>query len=1288
MLRKHNSKLQNSPNFRQFSAADLNISRDSRAGFFLKRAQDVPNYSSTADNFLVENGRRSPIETSKKQVQKFVRFNHLSSAQIENSLEISAENSLHSGFQLRSISNGYISPIRSLEPPDEAQIDAPRPQRRTRLPRGQAPTCSLMDLRPNPPRRLDLESRAQPTSTSTSTYADFDDQESAEQVESIRHDLNTRIEADGRQASPIESFSPLLPSLSPLHSPESNREVPAGPQVEDEIRAPTPPEETVHRNFVQDLGPLSKLLDISCDQMGTLTGLANTIKFIPENLVNEVRIIWTKNLKRVTEHPDPRSNNPELIRSFKKVFLTPVILLDNSGNARDLKATMKSKISLMHRDEWDSFTLGSLKLRPFLEASESTDEQRKRKTSTFVENGRLSRGYQEWVKPRSFIQQNEQVFEALCPLYPDVGPAHFTEEERANYIQRVAEFENAHRSEDNLASIERVGKIIMKRENLIKPGFDHNRAEFVKKLWGFSDNEPLQVDFRKHYTKYVNMIYQRRLPPAVEPLFCDTEAFAIPKKDGNIRPLGTSNFERKIAGVVALQLNHLPIKAAFSGIQLGFERHGTEAIIHSMRVAQEVNPEYCSASPDGVNAFPNSSREVALDETLRSTPGMFPLLNMLYGQVSKSWFFGCQDGIKSIDCKQGSVQGCSLGPFECAMAFLQLFRRIAALVLGFGVALFFFDDGNMVTTFSKMLDALAILINDGPQFGYKIHFDKGDFLLGVANSFDTARERKQQLIDLGFKSENIKIHPDDLALGSDDDLQDLGIADLEQAKQTYGARILGGFIGDDAFIKCQLRAKAVELEAEAERLIALGDPQQCLLFLRYCLGEKINHILRTTYPCLVEELAERFDTAKKKVLCFILDQFDADNLPAWVWTQACFTVNDGGLGLKDSIRTSHAAFVASAFDNLAHVEKACPGFTDLDIPYLRELRKSLQFISQTASTPGREVNLDFQRVQAMQIAVENKPNRGGLQYQLSQLMDDAIRKTFTDSLSNKHLAFYNSVACEFAGLWLNVLPKNSTFTFDPAKTRVLLSNRFYLRQPEFCDGLRCDCVMRRANAREHPLIDEKCHHLITGCNKSAFGIKIHHATALAIKDLAQSAGFRAKTEEVGTFQDYTGILSEVEKRMRGDVTIFDLPGGFRKTILDVSNTKIHPILSDAPFSRDEAKVEFSAQRRYDERVRKFDHATTVLNFKFQPIIFEITGRLHAKSDAFINSILKHITGFKDGALLQDYWRKKIACTFQHGVGSHILDKLRMLKGQRFAHQYYENRSNYAYESALEDANMR
>ena len=52
---------------------------------------------------------------------------------------------------------------------------------------------------------------------------------------------------------------------------------------------------------------------------------------------------------------------------------------------------------------------------------------------------------------------------------------------------------------------------------------------------------------------------------------------------------------------------------AFSDVQLGFERHGTEKIIHSVRLCTEVHREYDAAFPDGINAFNNSSREAALD---------------------------------------------------------------------------------------------------------------------------------------------------------------------------------------------------------------------------------------------------------------------------------------------------------------------------------------------------------------------------------------------------------------------------------------------------------------------------------------------------------------------------------------------------------------------------------------------------------------------------------------------------------------------------------------------------
>lgn len=1032
---------------------------------------------------------------------------------------------------------------------------------------------------------------------------------------------------------------------------------------------------------------MTKVLDVPFELLGSLCGTANPIRFIPEKLVEKTRVMFSTIIKRITDHHDPCSDDAQLLLAYKKLFFFVILISNNAGKSKDIKTYIEWVLDLVSRDDWEPFTLGGLQMRSFLVSTEPTDDDRRWKASKSLANGRLSRAYQEWVNPRSFIQPNDDVYESLCPLFPESIPSSLTPDEQLEYQQKVTAFENAPQNVEP-ASIERVGNIIMSRQNLIKAGFDHLTPELVKKCWGMSSTDQRQIDFRKEFTSLINLVRSARIPTAALPIFRDTEAFAIPKKDGSFRPLGTCNFVRKIAGAVTLKLNSRQINTAFSGIQLGFEKHGTEKIIHSMRLVREIHPEYASGCPDGVNAFNNSSREAALNATIVETPGMFPLLKMLYGQVSKSWFAGCQAGIRSIDCKEGSVQGCTFGPFECAMAFLKLFRLIVSLICcGFGIAIFFFDDVNLATTFDKLIEALQILINEGPKCGYKIHFDKGDFLLGVANSLHLACERKQQLIDLGFKPENIKIHPDDIALGSHNDLQELGFDDMEQTRVAYGSRVLGGFIGDNAYILAQLHAKAEALEAEADRLIELGDPQKCYLFARYCFSEKDNHIYRTTNPQLVMEFAERINHAKKKILCkgILGGYFDVDTLPDWVWTQACFTIKDGGLGLKDSVLTSNAAFVASVADCYPELEKSCPGFMSLDIPFVRALRASLDFISANASdSDSNQVNLSFQDVLAMPMVPGNQSKRGGLQYLLSQLMDDSIRKRFKLTLTPKHLAWYNSVSSETSGSWLNVLPKNDTTTFEPDEFIALVSYRMSLRQPELCEGLRCDCTIRG----EHPVIDDHGRHLVTGCKKQAMGIRLHHSIALTFKDLSQSAGFRAKTEEVGTFIEFNNLLSEAQKRMRGDVTIFDLPGGYRKTILDVSTTCVHPILSDAHFGRDLAKPGLAAQKRYDEKMRKYDDAAKALKFKFQPIIFDSTGRMHAKSEAFMNSILKHITGFKDGALLQDYWRKKISCIFQHEVASHILGKLRMLKGSFHSSQHFENRSAYAVESSMADRLMR
>ena len=59
-----------------------------------------------------------------------------------------------------------------------------------------------------------------------------------------------------------------------------------------------------------------------------------------------------------------------------------------------------------------------------------------------------------------------------------------------------------------------------------------------------------------------------------------------------------------------------------------------------------------------------------------------------------------------------------------------------------------------------------------------------------------------------------------ILLGNYRDIEALGLSGEdfdEHARLAYGARVLGGYIGDDAYILAQLNAKAEELRASISR---------------------------------------------------------------------------------------------------------------------------------------------------------------------------------------------------------------------------------------------------------------------------------------------------------------------------------------------------------------------------------------------------------------------------------------------------------------------------------------
>lgn len=453
------------------------------------------------------------------------------------------------------------------------------------------------------------------------------------------------------------------------------------------------------------------------------------------------------------------------------------------------------------------------------------------------------------------------------------------------------------------------------------------------------------------------------------------------------------------------------------------------------------------------------------------------------------------------------------------------------------------------------------------------------------------------------------------------------------------------------------------------------------IFTRYCFGQKINHILRTTDLHLTEDFALKFDRIKKKILCSLLGQFDPNSIPDWTWIQSCIPSTCGGLGLDESSTIRFAAFLGSVVDCMETTTRIVPDWPDSHIQTAANVIEAMEFIKNTSTIQmDHPVHLSIPIVLEMgkvkhQDESDVLENKIGRQHDLTRLMNKAIFSRLKDSRSEKHLGWITSIQNSMSSRFLNVLPKCPSFTFESSEFRILLNMRLYLSQPDRSEGLRCDC-------KNHPLIDDHTHHLITACPKLALGMNIHNSVCNTIKELANSAGIRAKREQVGAFQNiFVPGFTDKQRNMRPDLSLFNLPFQAPNVVLDISSTTPIPIFGNAPYTRDMAKQPMrAAELRYQQKMNTYDPIAKANNLKFHPIIFETTGSMHSESLAFIKELLKLFDDrYQGGTLLKKYWLDRISCSYQHQVAQAIRDKLRYLKGIRYSQGVFENRADFIHE---------
>ena len=921
--------------------------------------------------------------------------------------------------------------------------------------------------------------------------------------------------------------------------------------------------------------------------------------------------------------------------NWKKLILLPLILFDCNRNESLTERKRKYGIRLdkLQRDDWSSFTLGSLSKKTIKTDPISQDEIHTAATR-LADVGEIGKAFKKLKSDKNRIIPSNEVLLKLQSKFPGPGDTDLTAAQIASIYSYSSERNDD--AESIVVSLAEIETIILKAKKQVAPGIDHMRYEQLKQLWGPYSNDPTESNFRNLFTSVINKIVQAQVPPSIAPIFKDIELLALPKGEEDIRPIGLQLILKKIACAICLKRTNIFNKEHFKSLQYCMSPLGVDSVSLFIRAILESNPEMDLWAKDGDNGFGRLSRISGLYQTKEHFPEILPILRMIYGTSSNAWYMGLADGIENLDSSEGCQQGDVLSMWFYAMAIHPFLQKIRNVLGNEGFTKWYADDGNTVAPFNKMVEVIRIVKDEGPKVGYYIKFSKGSYLLGKCDTDDEAIRRKNTLVSLGLNEETIHMHPEN---------------DPENAVK-FGCNILGSYVGSPSYIQSCLESKLEKLQLESESIKNYPNKQVQHLLLRLCFSQKINHLQRSIPPEYMTDFIGKFDLMKRDILENILGIRISDNK----WFQCCLSTSDAGLGYQDVKRMAHPAYISSLVQCSNILEEISPTIFSSDIPMIRSFHASLNANAQlSASTP-----LTYDDVKS--ILIEATKSKETLQSRLFFMQKENTVLNFQDTIrDSKQLAWIISLTSSNskASRWLDVTPKAQEFKFKSEEFQALLCYRLMLPQPVYVPESKCYC-------KRTPKLDSYGHHLSAGCAKDGTLHKTHDAIKFVIKDICNFAGLVTRIEELRCFQE-----ADPECNLRPDLSIYNYPYNNpalqgRKLILDVAVTHPVPILSTRTLSRNEALQPCRAANLYfQKKDNKYLALSQANNLEFLPIIFENTGKIHPRSESFLDEVLSLMLSnidVRSRSALRFYWYAKLSCSLQKCLASAILTKSRIING--------------------------
>ena len=663
---------------------------------------------------------------------------------------------------------------------------------------------------------------------------------------------------------------------------------------------------------------------------------------------------------------------------------------------------------------------------------------------------------------------------------------------------------------------------------------------------------------------------------------------ALQKPNGRVRGLVIGDLLRRLVARSLAQQFSQHIHQACSPHQYALStRAGTEAVVHAITSATELDPNNTIVSVDGIGAYDTIARHSML-QALHAVPEAhrcLPFVRLFYAQPSTYVWHDGEGNAHRIIQAEGGEQGDPLMPALFSLGQHSALQHTQQQLQAGERLYAYLDDVYLIVPPHRVETTYRTLAHELQQHA---HIQLNPAKTRVWNNS-------------GHRPPNVEhLGPEEW----------VGARELPPEQQ--GITLLGTPLGTPEFQATHLQATADQHSTLLQRIPAIQDLQAEWLLLLYCASPRCNYLLRMLRPEITQPFAQAHDTAITLALAQLLDMRDLAPTALGI---AHLPLHLGGLGLTSASLLSHSAYWASWADTLPILHRQDPTNTatilehlhrrTAAVPSLQAITEAQQQLQHHGFNPPSWEELAAGRAAPPHLGPDQAhPTLGqGWQRHAAQSSHHSFRQELRNHLDPASQALLDSQSGPHASRAFTTIPFGPDTTYQPHIFRILLLRRLRLALPLSARRCRCRRIL-------DPLGDHRSACAQAGVLRSR-GVPLEKAAARVCRE----AGARVTTNTRLMDLNIDNIQRQDDRRIEVIANGLPLWGGVQ---LAIDTTLVSPLTrASEPRSRAGRYAGAAVQDARRAKERTYPELLQTRRCKLVVLAIEVGGRWSQEATTFL-----------------------------------------------------------------------